>query len=147
MQPSRLLKIRHHFPASLRGVDDFCIKIKKFMADNGLTEDIFGVQLLLREVLTNAVLHGSNNDPTYSVACDLELVRDELIIAVEDQGQGFDWRATKCIADDTTMTSGRGVPLYYLYADTVTFNEQGNRVVLHKRLKKTRRSTTCRNTR
>lgn len=53
----------------------------------------FAPELLLREVLTNAVVHGCHTDPRKQVCCSLRVKGGRVLIAVEDTGDGFDWRA------------------------------------------------------
>jgi serine/threonine-protein kinase RsbW len=53
-------------------------------------------------------------------------------LAVADDGPGFDWRAALAADTRDTATCGRGLKIYALYADRVSFNEAGNRVVLER---------------
>ena len=57
-----------------------------------------------------------------------------LHVAVEDQGQGFDWRQRLAYRPAPEATHGRGLTILMLYADAVRFNEAGNRVLLTKNL-------------
>ena len=49
-----------------------------------------------------------------------------------DDGPGFDWRAALRLDPGDTATCGRGLKIYAMYADRVSFNEAGNRVVLER---------------
>ena len=55
-------------------------------------------------------------------------------LVVADGGPGFDWRAALERVPAEAATSGRGLKIYQAYADRVSFNRVGNRVVLERRL-------------
>lgn len=49
----------------------------------------FKLNIVLREILNNAVEHGNKFDKDKSVYCKIELLSDHLIITVQDEGRGF----------------------------------------------------------
>jgi len=124
------------FSATLENIEEFCAQVEGFLTDLNYQEEIFPVMLLLREAATNAVVHGSEGNPNLSVACSVEIQEGWLVIEVNDQGPGFDWRTAIRQEPDPTSTSGRGVSIYRLYADSVVFNDKGNQVVMKKKLNK-----------
>jgi serine/threonine-protein kinase RsbW len=92
------------------------------------------VELLLREALTNAVVHGCNTDPRKIVGCALRLKGRRLLIIVENAGNGFDWRDASRNSANPTDCSGRGIEILRRYADHVRFSDRGNMVAIVKRL-------------
>jgi anti-sigma regulatory factor (Ser/Thr protein kinase) len=96
--------------------------------------DWYSVELLLREALTNAVLHGCAGDATRRVRCDVRVGARSVRLEVASDGPGFDWRAAMREGPSETATSGRGLKIYAAYADRVSFDETGNRLVLVRRL-------------
>jgi anti-anti-sigma factor len=90
----------------------------------------FAVELLMREVLTNAVVHGCRTDPEKQVRCRLRIKSGRLLIAVEDDGEGFDWRAARARPVSFTDCSGRGSGILRIYANRVRYNAVGNAVAL-----------------
>lgn len=120
-------------PATTQAVESFCLEVRHRLKGCVSAADWYAVELLLREALTNAVLHG---DPGSSgqVSCEVTVRKRLARLIVADEGRGFDWRRALSAAAPDTATSGRGVKIYQLYADRVSFNEAGNRVVLHRRL-------------
>lgn len=119
---------------SLHDVDAVCAEVRRRLKDRTSAADWFGVELLLREALTNAVLHGAGAAPGRRVRCEVSVGPRKARVAVTDNGPGFDWRRALAAATPDTATSGRGLKIYVLYADRVSFNESGNRVVLERRL-------------
>jgi serine/threonine-protein kinase RsbW len=120
---------------ALDTVDELCAVVRNRLKRTAHHADCFGAELVLREALVNGLRHGCRRRPDAQVRCDIRLSESELTITVADEGPGFDWR--KAIEADlpTTETGGRGVALYALYADRVTFNESGNQVEFQKRLR------------
>lgn len=121
---------------TLQAVDQMCLDVRERLKVCASAADWYGVELLLREALTNAVLHGGGPDPGRRVRCEVTCGRTRARVAVADDGPGFDWRAASAVETSETATSGRGLKIYELYADRVSFNEAGNRVVLERRLGK-----------
>lgn len=115
-----------------------CMKIRAFLQSAELSEVSFPVELLARECLTNAVIHGNRNAADKTVVFNLAVGRKWIRLQVSDEGHGFRWRNQREERQDTTIPSGRGVPLYALYAERVRFNRSGNRVALWVRKMKLR---------
>jgi len=123
---------RIRFSASLSLLDRAVATVVEFLKNRQATGRLFDVQLLLREALLNAVLHGSRSDPLRTVSLEITAQEGWLHLAVEDQGEGFDWRGRMAALPAPTATCGRGLTILALYADGVEFNEAGNRVRLAK---------------
>jgi anti-sigma regulatory factor (Ser/Thr protein kinase) len=119
---------------TLHAVDRMCADVRRRLKPDATAADWYGVELLLREALTNAVLHGGGSDPRRRVRCEVSVGPRKARLAVADEGPGFDWRAALAADAIETATSGRGLKIYELYADRVSFNEAGNRIVLERRL-------------
>jgi serine/threonine-protein kinase RsbW len=101
-------------------------------------EDLFGASLSLREALTNAILHGNQNDPAKRVliACFCECERDVgLLLIVRDEGQGFnpDEVPDPTRAEAIHEWHGRGICLMRHFMDEVRFEQGGSEVLLRKR--------------
>jgi serine/threonine-protein kinase RsbW len=128
-----MTEMRKTIPAALEAIEPF---LMEFRALCGLLEkasDRFTAELLLREALTNAVVHGSNCNPEKQVRCAVQLSDRRLRIAVEDDGEGFDWRRAQTDLDRNLGSSGRGLQLLRHYATQVRFNAKGNAAIVIKR--------------
>jgi serine/threonine-protein kinase RsbW len=120
-------------PASLPAIEAVLQEFRAEAVARLTPADAFAVELLLREALNNAVLHGCGADPTRSVECALRLDGRHLAAVVCDGGAGFNWREALRGSTRTDESSGRGVAILRQYATRVRFNAGGNRVVILKR--------------
>lgn len=120
--------LRRVIPSRLKAVDALCLELRGLLRDSGLAAESFAVELLARESLNNAVIHGNRRNPAKRVACELRIGRVWIRLAVADQGPGFDWAAMRRARREDSAESGRGLPIYALYAARTRFNRRGNRI-------------------
>jgi serine/threonine-protein kinase RsbW len=128
-------EIREEIPARLEDSEEFCLRLRRWLSALNLSGS-FAIELLVREALNNAILHGCESDPAKRVTCTLRVRGSRLTIAVKDQGIGFDWKAKQRREVDLEASSGRGMCIYESYADRIRFGRQGNSVVMVKTLNK-----------
>ena len=124
---------RLELPATLEAVEQFCTEFRLWHATTCANLNAFSAELLLREALTNSVVHGCSEDPRRRVSCLIRAKRGRLIIAILDAGEGFDWRAAWGRQSLISDTHGRGIEILRQYATAVRFNSKGNSVTLIKR--------------
>jgi serine/threonine-protein kinase RsbW len=124
---------RRELPGTLEAIDAICVEFQLWRAGACADLNSFSVELLLREALTNAVLHGCAGNPHRRILCSLRLKPRRLVIAIHDGGDGFDWHAAWHRWPDPSETHGRGVAILRQYASLVRFNRKGNSVTLVKR--------------
>ena len=124
------------FPAKLEIVDQVCKQVELLLREKALDRLVFDVQLLVREILNNCIFHGCNMDAEKEVYMECVLEEKNIIIRAQDSGAGFNWREfiDRCVPDDTCI-NGRGLEIVCLYADSVEFNKQGNKVQIKKNIK------------
>jgi serine/threonine-protein kinase RsbW len=91
------------------------------------------VEIALREALANSIIHGNHEDRRKHVHVSCECAPDEVLIAVKDEGNGFD---IDNISDPTAPENigsvhGRGIHMMKALMDEVRFEESG--VAVHMR--------------
>ncbi|SFI39226.1 ATP-binding protein [Planctomicrobium piriforme] len=96
--------------------------------------DVFGVKLSLEEALVNAIKHGNGMDPEKSVRVYCEVSSQQVLIVIEDEGEGFKPEDVPDPTDDDNLEkpSGRGLMLMRAFMTKVEYNDRGNRVELLK---------------
>jgi len=121
---------RADIPSELSEVDGVCRATRALLEKNGLEKHIFVVDLLLREFINNAILHGNGSGSYKRVRVSVRIHQHTIVLAVADEGTGFDWRAQMRKAPETSDVSGRGLAIGMEYAKRIKYNRSGNRVVL-----------------
>ena len=124
-------EFRQEIPASLAAVENFCLAVRRWVLSVQLPNR-FAVELLTREALTNAAVHGCRADSSKHVSCVLRMRPGRVIIAVRDQGRGFDWRAALTRTPAVDTRSGRGIAIIRQYASRLRFNQRGNSLIMIK---------------
>lgn len=88
------------------------------------------IAVVLRELLSNAVIHGNRRDPARKVRCWIERTPEgPLKITVEDEGAGFDFgRVNTTMPVDPRKIHQRGYVLIHRICRNLNINARGNRV-------------------
>ncbi len=122
-------------PASLNAVDQVLPKMIAFLKENLITGNIFTYNYIMREAINNAVIHGCRQDRSKTITVDIELSPETLKLRVEDEGDGFDWKAVlakQLVSPE--CTHGRGLCSMAKFNFDAHYNEKGNILYLHKDL-------------
>ena len=126
-------------PSHIEAVADAAAAVTDFIRTCGASEELaFGIEMALREAVTNAMVHGNHEDESKSVEVIFNCHDNELEIEVRDQGEGFDPAnvpdPTK--AENLLKTSGRGIFLMRTFMDEIEWlnrPEGGTTVRMTKR--------------
>lgn len=109
-------------------VETVCAGCFRQSGASGRTE--FRLRTVLAEALANAMLYGNGGDPARQVVVEVELGEECIVIAVSDEGDGFNHNAVPLPLWDDSLesTRGRGLFMIHRLADDVAFNDQGNTI-------------------
>ena len=109
-------------PSRIETVATAAAAVAEFIGRFGVSDDAaFGIDMAVREAVTNAVLHGNHQDESKTVDIVLKSSPDAVEISVHDQGPGFN---PESVPDPTTTenilkTSGRGIFFMRTFMDEV----------------------------
>ena len=96
-------------------------------------EAAFGIDIAVREAVTNAVLHGNREDASKMVEVLFRGSTEEIEITVRDRGQGFDPKSVPDPTDPQNLlkASGRGILFMRSFMDEVehTHHPEGGTLV------------------
>jgi serine/threonine-protein kinase RsbW len=120
--------------SSIGNIDLADKETRTFLKDLGLMSYTFPVSLVMREGLTNAVKHGHGCDLNKTIRYSLSVQDENLIMEIEDQGDGFNWREVQKRIPQTDKDHGRGIPIIKKYFSDYSYNEKGNKVILTKKI-------------
>lgn len=101
-----------------------------FAGANASSRTRFRLCTVVAEAVANAMVYGNRNDPARRVIVEVELRSDYVVVAVTDEGEGFDPSTIPDPTDEPTLDeeSGRGLFMIRRLADAVAFNERGNTI-------------------
>jgi serine/threonine-protein kinase RsbW len=126
-------------PSHIEAVADAAAAVTDFIRNCGVSEELaFGIEMALREAVTNAMVHGNQEDEAKSVEVVFNCHDNELEFEVRDQGEGFDPAKVPdpTNAENLLKTSGRGIFLMRTFMDEVEWlnrPEGGTSVRMTKR--------------
>ena len=109
-------------PSRIETVAAAAAAVAEFVGRSGVSDDAaFGIDMAVREAVTNAVLHGNRQDENKTVELVLKSSPDAVEISVHDQGPGFN---PEDVPDPTAnenilKTSGRGIFFMRTFMDEV----------------------------
>ncbi len=111
-------------PSRIDTVATAAALVAEFLSRSGITEDAaFGIDMAVREAVTNAVVHGNRQDENKTVDVTLKSSPDAVEISVHDQGTGFN---PEDVPDPTAeenilKASGRGIFFMRSFMDEVNW--------------------------
>jgi len=117
------------FPSRIEAVGEAADAVSEFMRSIGVGEDVaFGVDMAVREAITNAVVHGNKLDAGKDVQLRLRTTPEGFEITVHDQGTGFDPNNVPDPTKDENIlkTSGRGIFFMRNFMDEVSWSKGEN---------------------
>jgi serine/threonine-protein kinase RsbW len=100
------------FASRVGAVEEAAQAVSEFLSRAGVGEHVaFGIDMAVREAVTNAVLHGNKLDETKFAEVSLKISPGAFEITVHDQGTGFDSSSIPdpTDAENILKTSGRGI--------------------------------------
>lgn len=109
-------------PSRIETVAAAAAAVAEFVGRFGVSDDAaYGIDMAVREAVTNAVLHGNRQDENKTVDIVLKSLPDAVEISVHDQGHGFN---PEDVPDPTATenllkASGRGIFFMRTFMDEV----------------------------
>jgi serine/threonine-protein kinase RsbW len=128
------------YPSSIEAVGEAAAAVSEYLHRLGISEDVaFGVDMAVREAITNAVVHGNKLDSAKLVEITLAHSPEGFEIKVHDQGAGFNPSDVPDPTQDENLlkTSGRGIFFMRNFMDLVEWSpgsQGGTNVRMLKKL-------------
>jgi serine/threonine-protein kinase RsbW len=110
------------FPSRIETVDAATAAVAEFIQRAGVSEEAaFGIDMAVREAVTNAVLHGNQQDESKTVELTLKSSPDAVEIIVVDRGPGFNPTEVPDPTKEENIlkASGRGIFFMRSFMDEV----------------------------
>jgi serine/threonine-protein kinase RsbW len=121
-------------PSRIEAVNMAASAAAEFVRRLGLDADAaFGIDMAVREAVTNAVLHGNHQDEAKAVEVGFKSLPGTIEITVRDRGEGFDPGSVPdpTEAQNIMKTSGRGILFMRTFMDGIQWSRhpEGGTVV------------------
>ena len=139
MKPVTEETVKLKLPSRVESIGEATAAVMDAARRLGFADDaLFGIEMAVRESVTNAVLHGNRQDESKPVEVGFRGTDAGAVLTVRDRGEGFD---PASVADPTAeenilKTSGRGILFMRTFMDEVTWEplpEGGTLVRMTKR--------------
>ena len=121
-------------PKNVHRVERFLLKMNVALKIND--ERFSTLLVVLTEAVNNAISHGNKRNPAKKVVVTCVRDGDTLVVAVKDEGKGFNPEAVPnpIHEDNLLRESGRGVFLMRQLMDSVSYNKNGNEVTMRMKI-------------
>ncbi|MCU0284937.1 MAG: ATP-binding protein [Acidobacteria bacterium] len=136
----KLNKITLDFVSDLK-FTEFCVLVASYIKNmNNIKEDeFFKIEISLREVLNNAIIHGNKTDKNKRICVTFWWTHDQFSMSIKDENpEKIDFNSinNKLLGNDLLSYNGRGILIMKSYMDKVEFHpsENGTEVILEKEL-------------
>ena len=109
-------------PSRIETVAEAAAAVADFVTRSGVSEDAaFGIDMAIREAVTNAVVHGNGQDEDKVVDIVLKSSPEAVEISIHDQGPGFNPNEVPdpTAEENILKTSGRGIFFMRSFMDEV----------------------------
>jgi serine/threonine-protein kinase RsbW len=113
------------FPSRIETVAKAANAVADFVSRSGISEDAaYGIDMAIREAVTNAVVHGNQQDERKAVELTLKSLPEAVEITIHDHGQGFKPEEVPDPTEEQNImkTSGRGIFFMRTFMDEVTWS-------------------------
>ena len=120
---------------------EFCVLVFSYIKNvlNIGDDNFFQVELSLREVINNAIIHGNKSDPQRRVYVKFKWNKKRLILIIKDENPekvDFSEINKRLQSNDLLSYNGRGIMIMKSYMDKVKFipPDRGTEIVMEKYL-------------
>ena len=117
--------------------DSAVTEVIRYLENVHIPNDVISdFRLAMDELITNAIIHGNEEDPKKKVFVRYTMHQGLIKMIVKDQGSGFERDSSTFMLDrDQIYEAGkRGVYLVKSIMDEMYYNETGNEVTITKRI-------------
>ena len=110
---------------------EFCVLVSNYIKNflNIGDDNFFKIEISLREVLNNAIIHGNKRDPDKRVYVTFKWNKKRLCLIIRDENQDkvdFNKINKKLEGNDLLSFNGRGIMIMKSYMDKVKFSSSGH---------------------
>ncbi len=109
-------------PGRIESVEQAAVAVAAILQRSGISEEVaFGIDMAVREAVTNAIVHGNQQDEGKQVRIKIECSPSSLEMSVHDEGAGFNPQEVPnpTETENILKSSGRGIFFMRTFMDNV----------------------------
>ena len=139
-ESTREPKVHLEIGSRLENVELVQIAVEASLQQLAIDEPVSNqIGMAVREAVANAIKHGNRSDSNKQVKVDFGLEGDEIVIAVHDEGLGFDPEKVPNPLEPENLLkpNGRGILLITEFMDRVEYDferERGTALIMRKQV-------------
>jgi serine/threonine-protein kinase RsbW len=121
-------------PSDLEAARRVQEEIERLVRTAFAEHEAFAIKMAVEEALVNAIKHGNQMDPEKTVRGNYVLGSERFEVRITDEGPGFnpDDVPDPTAPENLERPCGRGLLLIRYYMSSVTFQDNGRTIVMHK---------------
>lgn len=126
-----------NFPSDIGNLRLVEKAIDELSLELDLSDEVYGnVLVATMEATNNAIIHGNRSNPEKEVRIKMQIKNKELMVHIEDQGEGFDHMniPDPTAPENLEKINGRGIFLMERLSDEILYIEDGRIVELKFKL-------------
>ena len=126
-------------PSRIEAIGEAAASVADAARRLGFAEDtLFGIDLAVREAVTNAVLHGNRQDENVPVEIGMAGTEEGLTVTVRDRGEGFDpsHLPDPTAEENILKASGRGILFMRTFMDEIAWERPAGGGTLVRMIKR-----------
>ena len=126
-------------PSRIEAIGEAAAAVADAARRLGFAEDaLFGIDLAVREAVTNAVLHGNRQDESVPVEIGMAGTDEGLTVTVRDRGEGFDpsHLPDPTAEENILKASGRGILFMRTFMDEIAWERPAGGGTLVRMIKR-----------
>ncbi len=120
--------------SSFKHIDGMIEKVLNYLKQEVRCFDSFEINVILRELLTNAIKHGNKNDESKKVLFVLRCYENRLQFRIKDEGQGFDPVKELNEKSDILTPHGMGMTIITSLGYHLEYDQEENYLVATKKV-------------
>lgn len=127
--------MKFNIPSDLKKIKEVSQQVLQCLNKGQVGESfLFDVKLACEEAMINAIKYGNKSKLEKTVNIECDLTKGAVIITVEDEGYGFDYRNLPNPTQEENILKGGGRGLFLIREkmDKVEFNKKGNKITMTK---------------
>jgi len=137
------IRLTRKITNELHSLESLMNATTNFLEDHGVDgQTVYRVNLALEEMITNIIKYGYDDYDSHEIDVDLEILPEEIVAVLKDDGHEFDpltqEKPAKAATVEEQEPGGLGIHLIKQLVGNMTYKRDGDKNILEIRAKRKR---------